>query len=639
MEPTEVFFGKSMSIFVGPNGGGKSTLLDALSGIIRTKLLGSYTAQNINNEQTRNGFSLTPDGGFHGHILEPHFEAPPGFPPIIEIDLELTNADVENMNLMKVDAEELAARGRPRIFGYAFDFCASWDSSKYKAGDKLNLKFVNHQLQPLPPGNEHLLQYLNHYENNSRIRQELGMSALNIPMMYFASNRSNSSFGTNLNVSTYDYFQSLKPLEQANSRTQGSFADMGIQRIAMTYHSTVISDGKNNAKANFESTENIKLFSHNLEQLGYGWELNPISYERGLYEFVLKKHGKPLAIQHTSSGEKQLLNFLISICGMNVRNALVLIDEPELHLHPLWQKSLFRLFDKLAQQTQNQFVFATHSPVFISPESIEHVTRVYVKDRKSYVKKLSPEQLPSTASQVRIINSQNNEKIFFADAVILVEGQSDRIFWEKIYASFYEKTSVSKEIQFVDVGGKSELKKYAAILEAYEIQYAVIADLDYIEQIGTTDIKRLFKVDQKKIIEDVISNNKSVDGVALSEAIDTALSNGNLEPLKSIWPRIEARYKRSTTKLDSEKNKPLAAFLTLLKTQNIFLLPKGVLEDYLPAVYSRKDIGTLIDFTQANSFESLMGMKELNLTKSFLGEVIAALSVEIRLTSPASQGP
>ncbi len=173
LEPTEVFFGRSMSIFVGPNGGGKSTLLDALSGIIRTKLLGSYTAQPINNPETPNGYNLTPDGGFQGHILEPHFEATPGFQSVIEIDLELTPSDIANIKLMKADAEKLESRGRRRVFGYPYDVCASWNPEKIKAGEVLRLKFINQEMQNLQPGNEHLLQYLNHYENNSRIRQEL----------------------------------------------------------------------------------------------------------------------------------------------------------------------------------------------------------------------------------------------------------------------------------------------------------------------------------------------------------------------------------------------------------------------------------------------------------------------------------
>ncbi len=465
------------------------------------------------------------------------------------------------------------------------------------------------------------------------------MSALNIPMMYFASNRSNSTFGTNLNVSNYDYFQSLKPLEQANSRTQGNFADLGVQRIAMSYHSAVIEHGKHKAKSVFESAENIQLLTHNLEQLGYGWDLTTINNERGQYEFVLKKHGKNLALQHTSSGEKQLLNFLISICGLDVRNALVLIDEPELHLHPLWQKSLFRLFNKLAEKTQNQFVFATHSPVFIAPESIGYVTRVYTKDRKSFVKKVTPDQLPNIASQIRIINSQNNEKIFFAEAVILVEGQSDRIFWEKIYTLISKKPHPSKEIQFVDVGGKTELKKYVAILDAYEIRHALIADLDYVEQIGTPEVKKLFKVDVKKIIDDVVANRKSLDGAQLAKAISLALSGGEIDMLKSVWPMIEKRYMRSTEALDVTKNKKLSEFLEHSKTECIFLLLMGALENYLPTGYSRKDIGNLIEFTQSASFETVMGEERLSIAKELLEEVIASLKVEIILTSPASSHP
>lgn len=44
-----------------------------------------------------------------------------------------------------------------------------------------------------------------------------------------------------------------------------------------------------------------------------------------------------------SSGERELLTYLFAIYALNVRDALVLVDEPELHLHPRWQKALLTL--------------------------------------------------------------------------------------------------------------------------------------------------------------------------------------------------------------------------------------------------------------------------------------------------------
>jgi predicted ATPase len=59
-----------------------------------------------------------------------------------------------------------------------------------------------------------------------------------------------------------------------------------------------------------------------------------------------------------SAGEKQMLSF---VCyNAFYRDSIIFIDEPELSLHPDWQRQLFAILQR--QQSTNQFVVATHSP-------------------------------------------------------------------------------------------------------------------------------------------------------------------------------------------------------------------------------------------------------------------------------------
>lgn len=61
-----------------------------------------------------------------------------------------------------------------------------------------------------------------------------------------------------------------------------------------------------------------------------------------------------------SSGERSVLNFLIHYVYKRMYNSIVLIDELELHLHPTWQR---RLIDSLVNFNDgNQFIITTHSP-------------------------------------------------------------------------------------------------------------------------------------------------------------------------------------------------------------------------------------------------------------------------------------
>ena len=63
-----------------------------------------------------------------------------------------------------------------------------------------------------------------------------------------------------------------------------------------------------------------------------------------------------------SYGEQQMLSFLCyNAC---YEDSLIFIDEPELSLHPDWQRILFPHLMK--QQSSNQFIVATHSPFIYS---------------------------------------------------------------------------------------------------------------------------------------------------------------------------------------------------------------------------------------------------------------------------------
>ena len=66
-----------------------------------------------------------------------------------------------------------------------------------------------------------------------------------------------------------------------------------------------------------------------------------------------------------SSGEKQMLSFLCY--NAFFRNSPIFIDEPEISLHPDWQRLLFSILE--SQESNNQFIVATHSPLIYAKYS------------------------------------------------------------------------------------------------------------------------------------------------------------------------------------------------------------------------------------------------------------------------------
>ncbi|MEK6323090.1 MAG: AAA family ATPase [Acidobacteriota bacterium] len=61
-----------------------------------------------------------------------------------------------------------------------------------------------------------------------------------------------------------------------------------------------------------------------------------------------------------SSGEQMLLLFLIRMVSEHIHQSVVLVDEIELHQHPIWQRKLLSLLPKMGEG--NQIIATTHSP-------------------------------------------------------------------------------------------------------------------------------------------------------------------------------------------------------------------------------------------------------------------------------------
>lgn len=81
---------------------------------------------------------------------------------------------------------------------------------------------------------------------------------------------------------------------------------------------------------------------------------------------IFKKNNKEISIDNLSTGEKQIVfrgAYLLKNSG-KLNGAIILIDEPELSMHPKWQKKILKYYTDLFTSvgTQNaQLFFATHS--------------------------------------------------------------------------------------------------------------------------------------------------------------------------------------------------------------------------------------------------------------------------------------
>ena len=106
--------------------------------------------------------------------------------------------------------------------------------------------------------------------------------------------------------------------------------------------------------------------------------------------------GEEFDINDLSSGEKQLFLRTLSIKMLEPNNSIILIDEPELSLHPKWQQRIIEVYKKIGEN--NQIIVATHSPHILGSVSNEKILILY-RDENGKIEAKTGDELYSSYGQ------------------------------------------------------------------------------------------------------------------------------------------------------------------------------------------------------------------------------------------------
>jgi putative ATP-dependent endonuclease of the OLD family len=605
LERQELRLEGDISILIGPNGGGKTNLLDTAVLALRIFLLKSWLPRHNPTADWSERYDWINNESLIPSQLEKH-SAGQSLLQSIELDIEMTATDIENIKRAKSEAVFMEERSKSKYTSFPASSAANWTTDNLVVGSVFTYQIQEGALmQSNAPEAETFRQYLYTYEVNSRLREDFGQQELATPMLSLPVNRSAGSVSSSISLADFNEFSYKQTVDAASSRSAGSISSLAIGRLAIKFRDLIERDD-GRARADFKADPALKDFTAMLESLGYSWDLKCINTRKNQYDIQLTKQNSSFRVGSASSGERELLTYLFAIYALNVRDALIVVDEPELHLHPRWQRTLLAMFERLSRETGNQFIMATHSPVFVSPSSIQYVSRVYSENQQSRIVRLGDSGLPEPKHLFGIVNSQNNERIFFADLVVLVEGISDRIFFEAIFQHFKVGEGSGKVYEVVSVGGKMLFAQYERLLQASRVNYVVIADRDYAREMGDETIKSLFLISAQQIRKKVIDDPTSIDGASLVDRLEEAVNNGDMEDLKQLWEYIKSRQTRLRTDLNEIEEALLNKFIVDQRSQGRFILSKGALEAYLPMGYKSKDLEKLIRLVSTEDMWELL---------------------------------
>lgn len=332
--------------------------------------------------------------------------------------------------------------------------------------------------------------------------------------------------------------------------------------------------------------------------------------ESGKFTLLIKDSGEENEFQfHSitgrSAGAQHFLSLILSLSIENERellkNQLILIDEPELHLHP---SGIRDLREELLKIGINNYVYvSTHSPFLVDKKNKER--NVIVKKNKFAVTNRFHIDKHTGVIDDEVLREAFGIEVYkdlLNPHSILVEGASDKVILQKVL-NIKEKQGVG-----ITNGHGSNIDTLAAKLNDTNITPLVILDDD---KDGKTYKNKIIKIGGTYSATNVLTIRDLVGGVIEAGTLEDLLGKNYVE--STFKDSYKNFYSEAECDIELNETEPF------VKQMKIYLQQKG-----------KNDIENFIELVKsklANDFNSPKGSlnKNFPLLDSLVDEVIKKL--------------
>ena len=297
---------------------------------------------------------------------------------------------------------------------------------------------------------------------------------------------------------------------------------------------------------------------------------------------------------------------------------LFLFEEPELYLHPRAQNILFDALALIAER--HQVLVTTHSPLFFSADdttTFVKLVKQHPSDQPKPVGKCLPIDLTDLGEKDRfqLISFETSNLAFFSSKIILVEGDSDLIILPHI-ARLLDTTWDFKttSTNLVKINGKGSFRRYREFFKRFAVDVAMLTDLDIITRdfdkidpsTDALELRAQLLQEVDRLIDDANAIAEPSPRLLRAELqrdralrilaeIQDARSCGDVErqtrfleeffAFERTEPRLEILKDHSRKEIVSKKR----LLLSKLRSDGVFVLEKGTIEDYYPEIVAGPD--------------------------------------------------
>lgn len=256
---------------------------------------------------------------------------------------------------------------------------------------------------------------------------------------------------------------------------------------------------------------------------------------------------------------------------------LLLIEEPEAHLHPQLQNTFFEYLNELDKDENFQIIVSSHSPTITAKTKLKNLNILQNKNKKiisTPIRKisLSEDDLVFLKKFLDVTKSQ----LFFARGVLLVEGISEAILlpiFAKMMGKDYDLEKNGVEVVITGIGFSHFAKLFNSDNENQRLNFrcGILTD---------NDRKENGKIPKRVLnIKEMEKNNLRVFCSEITfehELFNSELNDIILEVFDCIHPRIRTKIRATdfdaycfVEKLNSNKTKSEFAYRLSKKLEEI----------------------------------------------------------------------
>lgn len=337
----------------------------------------------------------------------------------------------------------------------------------------------------------------NQYKVLTTIPQELLES---IPLIYIGSERQlkyqlpaarNSLLGILLDDINADFMRS----DNMMTVKKPDGEEVEIQRAARFTKAMAeaIRALKTEEFNNLEST----IKKNTLEQLGFGQDTSeddfdiyfqpPTSQEfyKALNLFV-KESGFDMEATNLGGGFQNaiIMSIMRTFEQRKKEGAIILIEEPEMMLHPQMQRSLYKTIRKIGET--NQVIYVTHSPQFVTIPEFDEIAIIRKEKNKTTITRSSLNNQAQLKEKFRKELDAERNELFFARKLLFVEGPTEKLALPE-YAARMNLDFDQIGATIVEVGGKRNLPDFIDLALSFKIPTGFAYDVDSSDFSSTSD--------------------------------------------------------------------------------------------------------------------------------------------------------